>query len=114
MDTIMGISFARPAALLLLLLLVPLTVYLSRTSLALLRRRTRGISLGLRLAVIALLVLALAGLEIDRTTDRLSVVFLLDRSDSMSADQKVSEAQYVRDTVGRMGQNDQVGVIEFG
>ena len=71
-----GLSFSRPEALLLVLLLVPLAVYLSRTSLALLRRGRRRFSLGLRLVVITLLVLALAGVEVVRAADRLSVVFL--------------------------------------
>ena len=54
----LGLSFSRPVALLLLVLLVPLTVYLSRTSLAYLRRGARRWSLGLRLAIVALLVLS--------------------------------------------------------
>ena len=43
------------------LLGVVLAVYLSRTSLALLRRNRRRFSLGLRIVIITLLVLALAG-----------------------------------------------------
>ena len=60
-----------------------LAVYLSRTSMAMLRPRRRAFSLGLRVALITLLVLALAGTGVVRAADRLSVVFLLDRSDSV-------------------------------
>src|SRR2546421_9819526 len=98
-----GLTFSRPGALLLLLLLVPLAVYLSRTSMALLRRNRRRFSLGLRILIITLLVVALSGLEVVRASDRLSVVFLLDRSDSISGAQKAQEAQYVADTLKQMG-----------
>ena len=55
MDAI-GLVFARPYALLLLLLLVPLAVYLSRTSMALMRPLRRRWSLALRIVPITLLV----------------------------------------------------------
>lgn len=109
-----GVSFARPEVLLLLLLLVPLAIYLSRTSMALLRRATRRFSLGLRIVIIVLLVLALAGLEIVRATDRLSVVFLLDRSDSIAEAQQARQADYVRAALKEMGESDAAGVIAFG
>ena len=52
-----ALSFSRPEALLLLLLLVPLAIYLSRAGLALVRRGRKRLSLGLRIALITLLVL---------------------------------------------------------
>src|SRR3954454_13550182 len=109
-----GILFSRPCALLLLLLLVPLAIYLSRTSMALLRRNRRRFSLALRTVIIALLVLALAGTEIVRASEQLSVVFLLDRSDSISLDAQARQAQYVRDALKQMGQADAAGVVAFG
>src|SRR5437899_3324163 len=109
-----GLSFSRPEALLLVLLLVPLAVYLSRTSLALLRRGRRRFSLGLRLVVITLLVLALAGVEVVRAADRLSVVFLVDRSDSVGLEQKAQQEQYLRDAIAKIGERDSAGVVLFG
>src|SRR5437868_11778631 len=109
-----GFSFTRPWALLLLLLLVPLAVYLSRTSMALLRRNRWRFSLGLRIVIITLLVVALSGLEVVNASDRLSVVFLLDRSDSVSAAQKAQEAQYVAEAMKKMGPGDGAGVVMFG
>src|SRR6476646_4310001 len=114
MDTNLGFSFTRPEALILLLLLVPLAVYLSRTSLALLRRNRRAFSLGLRILIITLLVLALAGLQVVNASDRLSVVFLLDRSDSIPAAQKALGTEYVSQALKSMGANDQAGVVVFG
>src|SRR5436190_5628817 len=114
MDTNLGFSFTRPEALILLLVLVPLAVYLSRTSLALLRRATRRFSLGLRVVIVVLLVLALSGMELVKASDRLSVVFLLDRSDSIGTAQKARQDEYVRSALDHMGANDQAGVIAFG
>lgn len=109
-----GVSFLRPWALLLLLVLVPSAIYFSRTSMALLRRGRRRFSLGLRIAIITLLVLALAGTEIVRAADSLSVVFLLDRSDSVGTEAKAQQLQYVRDALKRMGDSDAAGVVAFG
>src|SRR2546421_11008259 len=114
MDGIAGVSFSRPEALLLILLLVPLAVYLSRTSMAMLRPRRRAFSLGLRIALITLLVLALAGTGVVRAADRLSVVFLLDRSDSVPSSMQSAQADYVRDALGTMKEGDAAGVVVFG
>ncbi|HVF99480.1 MAG TPA: vWA domain-containing protein, partial [Chloroflexia bacterium] len=110
----LGLSFSRPVALLLLLLLVPLTVYLSRTSLAFLRRGARRWSLGLRLAIVVLLVLSLAGAGIVRADQRLSVVYLLDRSDSVSAGAQAQQAEYVAQAIAELRDGDAAGVIVFG
>src|SRR5712691_3821415 len=114
MDAIIGLSFARPEALLLLLLLVPLAVYLSRTSVALLRPRRRRFSLALRIALITLLVLALAGTGIVRAADRLSVVFLIEHYDSVPAEVKRAQAAYVRAAINSMKEGDSEGVVVFG
>src|SRR5690349_1892954 len=113
MNGIAGISFTRPEALLLLALLVPLAVYLTRTSLALLRPRRRALSLGLRVVIITLLVLALAGTGVVRAADRLSVVFLLDRSDSVPASVQSAQAAYVRAAIASMKESDAAGVVMF-
>ena len=49
-------------------------------------------SLSLRIILLTLLVLALAGLGVARAADKLSVVFLVDRSDSVSATQRAAQA----------------------
>ena len=56
----MGISFTQPLGLL-LLALIPLTILLARNSMAALPRARRRFSLGLRLVLMALLVLAAGG-----------------------------------------------------
>lgn len=109
-----GLDFSRPLALLLLLVLVPATLYLSRTSVALLRPRRRRLSLSLRLILIALLVLALAGLGVARAADKLSVVFLVDRSDSVSATERAAQAAYLQSAISGMKEGDTAGVLAFG
>jgi Mg-chelatase subunit ChlD len=114
MDAVAGISFSRPEALILLAALLPLAVYVSRHSIALLRRAARRAALALRIVLTLLLVLALSGVGIVRASEHLSVVFLLDRSDSVGADQQALQAEYVRSALGEMRENDGAGVIVFG
>lgn len=114
MNANVGLSFLRPEALLLLLLLVPLAIYLSRTGQSPLRPGVRRFSLGLRVALIVLLVLALSGVSVVRAADRLSVVFLVDHSDSIAAAQKALQAGYLRNAIAGMGDTDQAGVVVFG
>lgn len=110
----LGVSFSQPYALLLLLLLVPLTVYLSRTSLAHLRRGARRWSLRLRLAIVVLTVLGLAGTSLVQSNGRLSVVFLMDRSDSVPVAGQAQQAAYVRGAIAALKPGDGAGVVEFG
>src|SRR5512132_2600039 len=109
-----GLSFTRPFALVLLLLLVPLTVSLSRTSRALLRPATRRASLALRILIVALLVLALSGVGIVEASKNIAAVFLLDKSDSVPAEQQAAQAEYVRQAIMGMSEGEQAGVVVFG
>src|SRR3990172_6763699 len=73
--------FIAPVFLFLFLLLL-LVLWLGWPS----RGPSRGreiLSLALRLLIAALLILALAGLEVRRAGNQLSVVFLVDNSDSL-------------------------------
>lgn len=77
-------------------------------------RRREAISLGLRLLIVLLLVLGLAGLELKSATDDLAVVYLVDHSDSMPANAKRLAMEYVRAALQKMGPNDKSAVILFG
>ncbi|MFW6182402.1 MAG: VWA domain-containing protein [Chloroflexota bacterium] len=104
-------TFSTPLALLLLLSL-PYVVWLA---LPRRRRQTRQwASLLLRLLIITLLVLSLAGIQIVRAADELSVVFLLDASDSISNEQRDAAEAYVREAMAAMGPDDQAAVVVFG
>ena len=72
------------------------------------------ISLALRLLIALLLILGLAGLELRRAADELSVVYLVDHSDSMPPAAQQVALDYVRQALQEMGPNDQSAVIVFG
>ena len=109
----MEFSFTNTTWLLLLLLLPvfiiagwPRSIY----------RRTRGIlSLLIRLLLVTLIVLALAGFQVPQDANRLGVVFLVDVSDSMSPRTQEAALEYVRTSIKEMETDvDQAAVVLFG
>ncbi len=108
------ISFSHPVWLWLLLLLLPVAWWLERRSLVLVGNARRRIAAVLRTVVILLLVLALAGLRIERRSDDLTVIFAIDRSESVS-DREVERAVgMVNESLATRRQRDQAAVIVFG
>jgi uncharacterized membrane protein len=105
-------SFTNPNALFLLLLL-PVLMVVGWPRLAY-RRRRDVISLLIRLALVTLVIVGLAGIQVERAADKLAVVFLIDASDSISPSMLSAEANYVRDAAEAMGSKDQAAVIVFG
>jgi Mg-chelatase subunit ChlD len=69
---------------------------------------------GTRVAVVAAILAGLAGLGLSRTTDQLTVLFLLDASDSVSLENRAKARQYVAEAVKAAGGRDRYGVITFG
>src|SRR5438309_9183361 len=107
------ISLSHPSYLLLLLFL-PVLFRVSQHSLSDLRRGRARLALGLRCVIFSLLVLGLAGLQLSRPSKKLCVLFLLDRSDSIPAEQQEAAVRSLNEAVRRMGPNDTAGVIVFG
>src|SRR5713226_5802886 len=99
--------------LLLLLATLPFIFWLGWPSRGTTRRR-EIISLGLRLLIGLMLILGLAGLSLRRAVDQLSVVYLVDHSDSMPPAAQQVELSYVRQALLKMGPNDKSAVIIFG
>ncbi|MBW4436408.1 MAG: VWA domain-containing protein [Pleurocapsa minor GSE-CHR-MK-17-07R] len=105
-------NFTVPVALLLLFGL-PLIVWLGWPRVRF--RRTRDVlSLLIRSLLYACLVLALAGAQIARGADKLSVVFLVDASDSISTAGRDSQLEYLRASLAAMTPDDQAAVVVFG
>ena len=77
-------------------------------------RRRETISLILRVILLLCLILSMAGLEIVRNGNELSVVFLMDVSDSMPQDAIDTETAFIQDAVEAMGPDDQSAIILFG
>lgn len=72
------------------------------------------LSLALRVVIALCLVLALAGLELVRASSDLAVVFLLDRSDSLSPAAQAEAVELVRQAMAGMRADDQAAVVAFG
>ncbi|MCB9438247.1 MAG: VWA domain-containing protein [Anaerolineales bacterium] len=105
-------SFTNPSAFFLLLLL-PIFIRLGWPRLAYRRRRDMA-ALVIRLVLVLLLILSLAGLEIRRPADNLAVVFLVDVSDSMDDVSQRQALEFVRASIDEMANQDRAAVILFG
>lgn len=105
-------SFTNPNALFLLLLL-PVFVAVGWPRLAY-RRRRDATSLVIRLVLVVLVILGLSGIQIQRTADKLAVVFLLDGSDSIPPTLQSAAVEYVRQATDLMEESDQAAVVVFG
>lgn len=112
----MRIWFENPEWLLLLLAVpVVVGVPLLVRSLAGLSGVRRWMALTLRALVMALLILCLAGLHWSNSTRSVSVVYLLDRSDSVPANLKAGAEKFLTDSKKLMVKDqDKAGVIAFG
>ena len=125
--TLWNSEFAQPWWLL-LLLLIPVIVWMSYHSLAGLGPVRRWVAIGLRCLLVILLTLALAELRMRKPNDTATVIFLVDRSQSVPQDidpeaptpvdrrwQRVKD--FVEKSVFKRGaghERDQAGVIAFG
>ena len=109
----MGVSFIFPTALWLFALLVPLWWL----ALAVPRRLSAPrfwASLAARMALVGALILAIAGAQLIRRTDRLTTVFLIDSSDSVSPSARGQAEAFVQDALKTMRPGDQAAVVVFG
>lgn len=100
-----------------LLCLLPLLWWLSFQSLAGLGRGRRIIALLLRSTVVALLVFSLAETKWQYKTDRLTVIYVLDQSESIPKTTREAMVEYVKRAVSdqrRAEKNDRAGLIVFG
>lgn len=115
------IAFDQPWWLL-LLLLVPVLWFLSFKTLSGLGPYRRLFALLFRTVVFTLLVLALAGIQLQKISDRLTVIYLLDQSESIPKRVREAMLDYVRADVEahrrkgdlRSATEDKAGIIIFG
>jgi uncharacterized membrane protein len=109
------LSCGRPWWLVLIPLIVPPLILISLRSLAGLGRFRKVVAILLRSVVVTALVLAVAELQVVRTNDKLTTLFLVDVSQSIPRDLQGPMREYVNETVRthkRAG--DLAGVIVFG
>jgi len=110
------VHFDRPIFLALFLLL-PIIFLISYKSLAGLGPFRRWFAILLRTAVFSLLVLAISQMQWQQKTDRLTVLYLLDQSESISKEKRQLMLEYAAREVRehrRKETDDMAGVIIFG
>jgi uncharacterized membrane protein len=74
----------------------------------------RWMAFALRVLMVLLVVLAMAGLQWKRPLEGMNVYFVLDRSDSVPSAQQEAAREFVKKTAVEKKPVDQVGVIVFG
>jgi von Willebrand factor type A domain len=115
------IAFDQPWWLL-LLLLVPILWIFSFQSLSGLGPYRRLFALLFRTVVFSLLVLALAGIQLQKISDRVTVIYLLDQSESIPKLTREAMLEYVHEDVKahrrkgdlKSASEDKAGIIIFG
>ncbi|MEK6322800.1 MAG: VWA domain-containing protein [Acidobacteriota bacterium] len=108
----MRFDFTNPLALLLLGLL-PLALYLARSSLTNLSSARRGMSIAVRVLLLLVIVLALAGLRFRTTSRDLALIFLVDVSASVAQDNRQEVLDFINSEIANAGPRDYIGVIAF-
>ncbi|TWT31871.1 VWA domain-containing protein [Blastopirellula retiformator] len=101
----------------LLLLLIPIVIHLGRKSLSVMTRSRGAAAILLRAFILLLLIAALAETQTLQRHDRMTVIYLLDQSQSIPSGQRQAMVEYVVREVDehrREAQGDRVGVIVFG
>jgi len=109
----MPVTFVYPSALW-LLLLIPLTL-----GFALLgpRRPTRNRFWGglvLRVLLLFFIILALAGIQLRIPADNLTVIFVLDVSDSITPQEQAHGEHIIQEAVRNLPDGDQAAIVVFG
>jgi len=106
-----GVTFEAPEYLLLLLLLVPLYLAAGRRTFTAGRPRLAAVA---RVLVLIAVVLAAAGLTIRLPSDRLGVVFVLDRSASLPEATRGESLTFVNAAAATMSNTDRAAVVVVG
>ncbi len=104
--------FARPHFLW-WLLLVPLLLWPLRHSLARMTPPQRRVCFWMRVLLLLLLILALAGLRLPWESDRLSVVFAIDRSASITPEAQAQARAYVSEALRHQRRGDHAALLGF-
>ncbi|WP_425614753.1 glutamine amidotransferase [Anatilimnocola sp. NA78] len=115
------LTFDQPW-LLLLAIAIPILFVISYRSLAALGKYRRVFALGYRGRVLLLMILALAGVQLQKISERMTVMYLLDQSESIPKPVREAMIQFVMQDVAahrhkgdlQSAAEDKAGVIVFG
>jgi len=111
------VGFDNVNALLLLLVLLPAFWLLGRKSLSGLGTVRWLLAIGLRSAVVVLIVCALAEMQLLQISEKVTVIYVLDQSESVPLNQRQAMLDYtMREVAEHRGEQrgDRAGVIVFG
>src|SRR6266446_5927841 len=106
----MSITFDRPLLLLLLPVCLAFVYALWRTSRVYMPPLRRRLSLGLRVAIVAVLIAVLAEPRVQLQANDLAVAFLLDRSDSVTPSMQADEERWLAAALQRKAPQDEAAV----
>jgi Mg-chelatase subunit ChlD/uncharacterized membrane protein len=109
----MTIDFTQPLVLLLLLIL-PAFWLIDRVSRTHLPAQRRRLVLGVRLLLVTLIILGLAGPRVIGPAEEQAVAFLVDVSDSVTPAMRERELSFLRDSTAAMTDRDRMAIIAFG
>ncbi|MBM3823088.1 MAG: VWA domain-containing protein [Verrucomicrobia bacterium] len=110
----MNFRLTDPWWLLLWLVAVPWTLYFHFRSDVGMSAFRKWLALGLRLFIVTLTVLSIAGLQHLKPVEGMNVFFVLDRSDSVPSPQQEAARQFVNQTSALKKKEDRGGVVVFG
>ena len=99
--TRLQIGFDNPSYLLLLAVLLPAVWLMSRNSLSRLGTIRWLVATLFRTVVVLLIVLALAEIQLLQTTDKVTVIYLLDQSESIPLVKRQAMLEYTIQAVAR-------------
>ncbi|MBN2325879.1 MAG: VWA domain-containing protein [Candidatus Omnitrophica bacterium] len=106
------IRILRPEFLF-LLFLIPAAWYMARR-IRVLGKGRKAVALALRTLVLLFFILTLAEVELVDKGESLTVLFAIDRSTSVPADQQQFSLAYVQDQLMKIPEGDSAGILFFG
>jgi len=109
-----GVSFTNPWALLLLPPLIAYFVWLAGRSLADLSTLRKRLAVGIRVLLVTLIVLAIAGIQLVRYNRDLAIMFVVDYSDSVGPNAKAAAEKFIQTAIQKRKPADKWGVVVFG
>lgn len=110
----MWLSFSRPEFLLLALPAGGLLWYSARVSYADLSGARRWVAWAVRVVIVFALILALAGAQLVRSSNNMVVVFAVDASYSVPAQERERALQFVREALQHRRAQDRGALVLFG
>jgi hypothetical protein len=108
----MNVELTNPIALV-LLGLIPAALYFTRHSLANLSGLRARVSLGVRVLILLLVVMALGGFRLRSSSHDLALIFVVDLSASTSPDEQHDVIDFINREIDRASPRDYVAVVAF-